>query len=141
MTSPAVWILQRYHLKILEQHLDSYGHVNNATYLTLLEEARWDFITRGGYGYERVHQLKQGPVVLEAHLTFKKELRLREEITIESQVLDYIGKVGTLRQVIYNSSGDVCSDALFKFGFFDLKLRKLVNPTPEWLQALGLQNP
>ena len=37
-----------YEMLIKEKHLDTFGHVNNATYFELLEEARWDFITNNG---------------------------------------------------------------------------------------------
>ena len=37
--------IYEYEKTILEQHLDTFGHVNNAAYLVLYEEARWDFIT------------------------------------------------------------------------------------------------
>ncbi len=39
---------------IREQHLDTFGHVNNARYLELFEQARWDFITDNGFGLEQV---------------------------------------------------------------------------------------
>jgi len=133
----AHWNPQHYEVLIREQHLDSYGHVNNAMYLTLLEEARWDFITAGGYGYEVIHRNKKGPVILDIHLSFKKELRLREKITIESQMIEYTSKVGTLRQRMLGSDGTECATALMKFGFFDLQARRLIVPTAEWLHALG----
>ena len=37
--------VHEYALVIREQHLDTFGHVNNAKYLEILEEARWDLIT------------------------------------------------------------------------------------------------
>ncbi len=43
-----------YQLLIHEGHLDSFGHVNNATYLNLFEEARWDWITARGYGLKEM---------------------------------------------------------------------------------------
>lgn len=61
-------------MTILEGHLDTFGHVNNASYLEILEEARWDLITRNGYGLDAVRRLGIGPVVLEAHLRFVREL-------------------------------------------------------------------
>jgi hypothetical protein len=57
-----------YELLIHEQHLDTFGHVKNTAYLQILEEARWDLITRNGYGLEEVHRRRIGPVVLEARL-------------------------------------------------------------------------
>lgn len=125
---------------IKEFHLDSYGHVNNARYLDLLEEARWEFITQNGYGYDRVHATQIGPVVLEVHLFFKKEIGLRQSILIESQVISYAGKVGDMRQRILNESGELCCEATLKFGLFDLSARKLLMPNKDWLWAVGLQS-
>ena len=135
--SKSTWDPHTYKVLILEAHLDSYGHVNNAMYLTLLEEARWDFITAGGYGYEVVHKTKKGPVILDIHLSFLKELRLREEITIESQVVEYSSKVGSMRQRMLRHDGTECAVVTMKFGFFDLEVRRLIAPPPEWLKALG----
>jgi acyl-CoA thioester hydrolase len=134
------WDLQHYSVLIRESHLDSYGHVNNAMYLTLLEEARWEFITAGGYGFEEIHKQRKGPVILDIHLSFLKEIRLRETISIESQVLEYPSKVGTLKQRMLDDQGKECAVATMKFGFFDLEARRLLTPSSEWLRALGHQS-
>lgn len=128
-----------YKLLIRESHLDSYGHVNNATYLTMYEEARWEVVTQRGYGFEKVHNSKQGPVILEVNLKFFKELRLREEITITTDLIEYPGKIGRLRQQMLKPDGSVASEAVFVFGLFDLKARKMIDPTPEWKIAVGLE--
>jgi thioesterase III len=133
----SVWKKQSYELLVRESHLDTYGHMNNATYLSVLEEARWEFITAGGYGFDRIHKTQEGPIVLDVHLSFKKELKLREKIKIESVVLEYTGKVGRLEQKILNSEGVECAVAIFTIGFFDMKARKLILPTPDWLKAIG----
>lgn len=122
---------------IKEMHLDTFGHVNNAAYLTLLEDARWDLITQRGYGLPKIQQTGLGPVILELKLTFKKELRLREEIIIETQMLSYEGRIGQLSQKMLRD-GELCCKAEFVMGLFSLRERKLVAPTPEWLAALGM---
>ena len=127
-----------YGLLIEEQHLDTFGHVNNATYLQILEQARWDLITRNGYGLDQVHRLKIGPTVLEVQLRFKRELRNRQRVTIRSWVESYSGKVGKLAQHILDADGKICCEALFTIGLFDLQARKLIAATPEWVAALGL---
>jgi acyl-CoA thioesterase FadM len=76
--------LYSYPLIIKEIYLDTFGHVNNATYLTLFEEARWDLITKNGYGLKKIQETGQGPTILEIKLLFLKELRVRENITIDS---------------------------------------------------------
>lgn len=126
-----------YPLIIKETYLDTFGHVNNACYLTLLEEARWDFITKNGYGLKKIQESGQGPTILEIKLSFLKELRLRESVTIESHTISYEKKIGKISQKIIRD-GEVCCDAEFTFGLFDIKERRLILPTPEWLRAVGL---
>ncbi len=127
-----------YKTMIREHHLDSFGHVNNATYLQLLEEARWEWISNRGFGLDDIHKLKQGPVILEINIRFKQELQNRKQIRIDSQVQSYQGKICKLQQVIYNDREQIAAEADLIFGLFDLQTRKLLNPTAEWLNALGL---
>lgn len=127
-----------YALMIMEHHLDTLGHVNNATYLDLLEEARWDFLTQRGFGLEVIHALKIGPIVLDCHIKFLKELRLRQSIIIESQMLEYKNKTGVLRQDIFNEKDELCCQTNMTVGLFDMVSRKLIMPTPQFMNVLGL---
>jgi len=126
-----------YSLLIRESHLDTFGHVNNAVYLALFEEARWQFVTDNGYGLDKIRETLQGPTILEVNLKFRHEIRLRDQITIKTQLDSYKGKVGIIKQWMYNQRGDMCCEAVFTMGFFDLKTRKLIHPSPEWMAALG----
>lgn len=128
-----------YPLIIKESYLDTFGHVNNAMYLTLLEEARWDLLNQNGYGLKHIQAVGLGPTVLEIKITFLKELRLHESIIIETQMLSYDRKIGKLSQRMLRD-GAVCCEAELVVGLFDLKARKLVEPTSEWLQAVGIVN-
>lgn len=127
-----------YPLIIREFHLDTFGHVNNATYLSLFEEARWEIVTSQGYGLDKIKEVQQGPVILEIQIKFLKELRLRTQTTIKTQILSYTDKISKLKQWIEDSSGKIYVEADFTIGLFDLKTRKLVAPTPAWLTALGI---
>lgn len=127
----------KYKVTIREVHIDSYGHVNNATYMSLYEEARWELITSHGYGFYKIHELKKGPVVLEVSLKFLREIRLRENITITCEIVDYKGKVGRMLQKMIKEDGTIASEAIFTFGLFDIEKRKLIDPTPEWRKAIG----
>lgn len=127
-----------YPITIKEIYLDTFGHMNNATYLTLFEEARWDLITNRGYGINKIQQCGLGPTVLEIKINFLRELKLREEIVIETQMLSYEKKIGRLLQKMLRN-GEECCNAEFVISLFDLKERKLVLPTPEWLMAVGME--
>ncbi len=126
-----------YHTQVLEQHLDTFGHVNNAVYLTLFEEARWQLITDHGYGMKEIQAAKQGPVILEVTVRFQKELKLRQKIEITTQLVDYSRVIAEMEQKILNDAGEVCATALFKFALFDLEKRRVIKPTKVWLDAIS----
>lgn len=130
--------MHEYPLLIVERHLDTFGHVNNATYLELFEEARWDWIQQNGYGLEEIRRRGQGPTILEIHLKFKREVRNRERVLIQSFVDSYEGKIGKMTQRMLSGSGDLSCEAKMVFGLFDLAARRLVLPTPEWLTGVGV---
>lgn len=130
--------VHEYPVLIREQHLDTLGHVNNARYLDLFEEARWDLITRHGYGLDEISRRRVGPVILEVTLKFQRELRNRQTIVIKSWIDSYVGKISRMTQQMVDEQGRSCCEAQFVFGLFDLAARKLISPTPEWLGAVGL---
>ncbi|MCB0386228.1 MAG: acyl-CoA thioesterase, partial [Bdellovibrionales bacterium] len=83
-----------YPLTVREAHLDTFGHVNNATYLALFEEARWELVTQRDYGLDQVRNRQQGPIILDVHVEFRKEMKLREQVLITTTLLHYEKKVG-----------------------------------------------
>jgi acyl-CoA thioester hydrolase len=127
-----------YKLQILEFRLDTFGHVNNAAYLSILEEARWDWITSGGYGVDRISETGQGPTILECKIRFKRELRNRDFIVVRSRVDSYRRRISRMVQTIENEVGEVCCEAEYVIALFDLRERKLIAPTEAWLAAFGL---
>lgn len=127
-----------YPVTIREIHLDTFGHVNNAAYFVLLEEARWELLTANGFGMKKIQETGIGPTILEIKISFLKELRLRDNIFIESQTTSYNKKIGTLTQKMLRD-GELCCVADFVMGLFSLKERRLIMPTPEWLHAVGIQ--
>jgi len=130
-----------YELAIHERHLDTFRHVNNATYLELLEEARWDVITRNGYGLEVIEERQLGPTILRVDLRFRREIKNRQRITIRSWTESYSGKICTFEQQMLDEQQNLCCEATFTLGLFDLRARRLVLPTAEWLRAVGLPDP
>lgn len=127
-----------YELQIRESHLDTFGHVNNAVYLQLFEEARWDIITNRGYGLDTVLKTRVGPTILGVNMQFRKELKNRDRVIIKTTIPQHQGKITQLRQVMLNEKGEEACIADFTIALFDLNQRKLIPPTPEWRKALGL---
>ncbi len=135
MASP----VHEHSLLIVERHLDTFGHVNNAAYLDLFEAARWEWITANGFGLARIQALQQGPTVLEVTLRFKREIRNRQRILIRTWAESYTGKICIIRQEMRDEANELCCDARFTCALFDLKARRLLAPTEEWLRALGVE--
>ena len=125
-----------YTLRIQKNHLDMFGHVNNAVYLKLFEEARWDLISNNGYGIEKIQESGLGPTILEITIRFLKELRLDETIVIKTHVISQPKKIMRLSQTMYRGD-ELCCEAVITMALFDLKKRKLIMPTQEWLHAIG----
>jgi len=129
-----------YEILIREQHLDTFGHVNNAKYLELYEEARWDLLTKNNLGLKEIMDTQVGPVLLDLNLTFKSELKNREIIKIFTQAKTEMRNkyVMLLEQKMVRADGKVASTLTLSVGMMDLKARKLIAPSAEWRKALGL---
>lgn len=123
---------------ISEAHLDSFGHLNNARYHEMFEQARWDLITDRGFGMETIRRTNTGPTILEVNVKFLRELAPREAIIIRSEMISYERKIGKLRQQMVKASGEVACEAIYTFGLFDIEKRKLIEPSPEWAYAVGI---
>lgn len=126
-----------YSVQIADEHLDSFGHVNNAAYLAIFEQARWDWITRNGFGLREIKERGIGPTILEVRLRFQREIRGRERVIIRSRTTEYRGKLARVEQVMTREDGVAACTAEYIISLFDLKTRKLIKPTPEWLKAVG----
>ena len=110
-------------------------------YLVILEEARWELITARGYGLKTIQKVGMGPVILEYNMKFIKELKLRQNVVIETTLISYEDKIAVLKQEILNEKNELCFQGRMTFGLFDTKERKLILPTPEWLHAVGVEVP
>lgn len=124
---------------ISEAHLDSFGHLNHARYFELYEQARWDIITERGFGMDVIRRTQTGPIILDVSVKFLRELAPRETVVIRSELTSYVRKIGQFRQQMIKADGDVACDATFTFGLFDMERRRLIEPTPEWAYAVGVE--
>jgi YbgC/YbaW family acyl-CoA thioester hydrolase len=127
----------KFETTIKETQVDMLGHLNNAVYLELFELARWDIIHSRGYGMKKMLELQKGPVLLEVNLKFMREVLTRDVITIKSELVKYEGRVGQILQKMYKEDGVQAAELLVTFGLFDMKTRRLIEPTPEWKAALS----
>jgi acyl-CoA thioester hydrolase len=67
--------------------MDAMGHVNNTVYFRYLEQARIEWFTEIGCEPD---PLGEGPVIINAHCTFMRQLKYPGDI----EVLTYVGPPG-----------------------------------------------
>lgn len=107
-------------------HCDAYGHVNNARYLELLEEARWQYLADGlGLDYWRDRGL--GFVVAEVHLFYKRPIGPDTELEIQSATTQLEGRKGVIHQRVINRTREkLAAEADIVFAVIDLKTGRAV---------------
>lgn len=126
-----------YEFTVTEDLLDNYGHMNNAQYLRLYEDARWDILQKSGLGEETIRKHNTGPVILEVTVRFSNELRLGQKVIIETKSRRKGSKLFYFDQVMRDSNGIIFSKAIFTAALFNLKSRKMIIPDEKWLKAFG----
>lgn len=63
--------------------MDAMGHVNNTVYFRYLEQARIEWLTKLGFGPDAAGE---GPVIINAHCTFLKQLKFPGDIEVRTYV-------------------------------------------------------
>ena len=98
--------------------LDSYGHVNNAVYLNYFEHARWEYFRELDL-YPVLQQLNISPVVTDIHIRYQREVKLFDQLRIES-VCHQDGPYLVFQQRLFNdSAGLQAARATTKLIFID----------------------
>lgn len=133
---------------IYETYLDSFSHLNHAKYLELYEQARWNWMADAGLSLADIARSGVGPVILNINVSYRRELKARDQITILTHIQESRGKIFTIEQAMYLShelSDDVTADkpnpaseAKITAGMMDMKQRKLIEPPAIWREAFAL---
>ena len=87
--------------RVRNHQIDSYGHVNNASYLLYLEDARSDFFEFLGYSLGKLKDMDIYVFITEIKIKYLKPAYLDDVITVTGNFTD-IGRVrATWVQKIY----------------------------------------
>jgi acyl-CoA thioester hydrolase len=118
--------------------LDANGHLRNTAYSDLATDARLVFFAEHGFALERLRDLGIGPVILAERLTYRREVRLGEELTVDFAVaaLSSDASRGTVESRIRKRSGEAAAVVAVEAGWLSLDRRKLVAPPEEVARLL-----
>ena len=113
-------------IKVRGYHCDFYGHVNNARYLELMEEARWQYL-EAGMGLEYWSDRGLGFVVAGIDIKYKRPANSGMMLNIHTEMTEAQGRIGLIHQVFTDGeSGKIIADALVTFAVIDLKTGRAV---------------
>ena len=84
----SVWDTSRTPLRVSLTDLDLLRHVNNGTYLTMMDIGRMDLLVRSGF-WARVQQLGWYPVVAGQTITYRRSLKLGQRFDLYTRILGY----------------------------------------------------
>jgi thioesterase-3 len=101
--------------------MDSFGHVNNARYLELLEEARWQFAEHYGL-VDLLSQNNLGFIIMEMNLRFRQPVFEGDMIQIFTSLVSLGSDIGEVEQLIKKTDGGkLAAKSLFTFVLIDRK--------------------
>ncbi|MFB1004359.1 MAG: acyl-CoA thioesterase [Bacteroidia bacterium] len=118
-------------LQIRGYHCDAYGHVNNARYLELLEEARWTFLEPALK--EKFFDTRNLLfVVVNINISYKKPLVPTQVVDIEITEVTYNNKSMVVRQIILDKrTRELASEAMVTFVLLNSQTGEPETITPE----------
>ena len=117
-------------LKVRTYECDSYGHVNNAVYLSYLEAARDQLLADLGLDYPELMAGGGGIWVAEANLKYLSPALPGEELTIRTVQEELGAASGVLKQTILGPEGRTVVDARMKLVW--VSGGKPARVPPEW---------
>jgi acyl-CoA thioester hydrolase len=127
----------RVRVKVRGYELDTQGHLNWAEYLHYAEHARWEFLAAAGIGQAALLATGIGPVVLDTHITFKRELRGGDEVDVSCAFSWGGRKTYEIIQDFTRADGARAATLTSKAGFLDLAERHLISDPAKHIRALA----
>ncbi|MCM3145152.1 thioesterase family protein [Brevibacillus sp. MER 51] len=130
-----------YHLTVRSTDIDVIGHVNNAKYLEYMEWARFEWIWEQGFTLDELRRRAIMPVVANININYRKELKMREEVTAITTVVKVGEKSFVIRQELYNAADVLVADADVTMVMIDANTRQSISLPVELKEALLVELP
>ena len=123
--------LDRHRATVLPEWIDWNGHMNVGFYVVAFDKATDTLCTQLGVGWEYTREKVGMTFVLEAHVTYDREVREGDPLRITTQVLDYDSKrVHYFHTMHHGDEGWVASTNELILMNIDYETRRSV-PWPE----------
>lgn len=113
-----------YEISVKEEDIDYLGHVNYNHYISYSEEALSDWYNKAGLNWRKLAEQKIGTVVVNLNISYIKEARLGETLTVVTTPVKLGTKSFEMKQEILNEREEIITEITKKFVMFDIGQRK-----------------
>ena len=124
-------------IAVRSYELDALGHVNQAVYHQYAELSRIAAVAASGVTFDDFINSGVAAVMLESHITFRRELRAGDVVTVSCNTKFGTGKTFRMDQQIVKVDGTLSAELTSTLGLMDLRARRLVPDPRSAFQSLG----
>jgi len=111
--------MKKHRMLVRPYHCDAYGHVNNARYLEIFEEGRWNLLGSAELDdYLANHNI--GMVVVDLHIQYKRPALPGEWLNISAEISQIGNSSFTILQHIHLDDDHAVAEASVKLVMIDL---------------------
>jgi acyl-CoA thioester hydrolase len=116
----------RTQIKVRHYELDTLGHLNHAVYHSYGEVSRLELFESAGMLDGGLREANLAAVLLESHISFRRELRAGDVVEVTCDAKFGSGKTFHMDSDIYKLDGTLAAEITCTLGLMDLGRRKLV---------------
>ncbi len=120
--------------------IDMFNHVHNSKYLDYVLAARYEQMDRFyGMSWEKFAEQGYGWVVSKVTISFKRALKMGDQMLIRTGILDISEKGCEVQfEIINKKTGKIASDGVFEYVMIDLKTQRSCKVTQEMIAAYSV---
>lgn len=118
--------------------LDANLHLGNSTYIDYMSHTRMSFLTENNLGLDVMFDNNLGPITLNEHVYYFKEIRPRETVRVSLEIAGFSndGRFIKFAHNFYNPEGKNLAYAEILFSWIDIKKRKIGTVPPNLLSII-----
>jgi acyl-CoA thioester hydrolase len=124
-------------IKVRGYEVDTQGHLNWAEYLHYAEQARWECLDAAGITQDRLIASGFGPIVLDASVKYRRELRAGDEVDVSCVFIFDGGRTFEIKQQFRRPDRRIAASLTSTGGLLHLTERKLTDDPGAHFRALA----
>lgn len=134
--------MENYRHKVMYYETDMMGLTHHSNYIRFMEEARVDFLEKGGWPYQKLESMGIFSPVIEVNCRFKTPTTFSDVIEIEVGVEEYGGARLRVKYRMKNSRGETVCEGFSEHCFTDrsgrpIRLRNVCPEFDRWLREMA----